>query len=163
MAGEKGKDVGIRVVLGWIARILGPDGPYLRMALAYGAVISMLSLATPISVQLLINAVANIALPAPLFTLSAILFGLLLLAGFFSAMRVWIMARFEQRFFARMVAEITLRAIHAKNPFFHDARRGDLFNRFFDLAGVQKSLTSLLIGGFAIVLQGAVGLVVTSF
>jgi putative ABC transport system ATP-binding protein len=133
------------------------------MALIYGAAISLLSLATPISVQLLVNAVANIALPAPLYTLSAVLFGLLLLAGLLSALRVHIMALFERRFFARMVAEITLRAVHARNPFFHDRRNGDLFNRFFDLATVQKALTSLLIGGFAIVLQSAVGLVVTSF
>jgi len=157
------QDVGLRTVAGWWARILGPDGPYLRMALMYGAAISLLSLATPISVQLLVNAVANIALPAPLFTLSAILFGLLLLAGLLSALRVHVMALFERRFFARMVAEITLRAVHARNPFFHDRRNGDLFNRFFDLATVQKALTSLLIGGFAIVLQSAVGLVVTSF
>lgn len=157
------QNVGMRQVARWIGLILGPDGPYLRMALMYGAAISLLSLATPISVQLLINAVANIALPAPLFTLSAILFGLLLLAGLLSALRVHVMALFERRFFARMMAEITLRAVHARNPFFHDARRGDLFNRFFDMATVQKALTSLLVGGFAIVLQGAVGLVVTSF
>ncbi|WP_408590991.1 ABC transporter transmembrane domain-containing protein [Novosphingobium sp.] len=157
------QNVGMRQVGRWIALILGPDGPYLRLALLYGAAISLLSLATPISVQLLINAVANIAMPAPLFTLSAILFTLLLLAGLLSALRVQIMALFERRFFARMIAEITLRAVHARNPFFHDARRGDLFNRFFDMATVQKALTSLLVGGFAIVLQGVVGLVVTSF
>lgn len=156
-------DVGLRQVARWIDLILGPDGPYLRMALVYGAAISLLSLATPISVQLLINAVANIALPAPLFTLSAILFTLLLLSGVLSLLRVHVMALFERRFFARMMAEITLRAVHARNPFFHDARRGDLFNRFFDMATVQKALTSLLVGGFAIVLQGVVGLVVTSF
>lgn len=158
-----GQGVGMRQVARWIALILGPDGPYLRMALVYGAAISLLSLATPISVQLLINAVANIAMPAPLFTLSAILFSLLLLAGLLSALRVHVMALFERRFFARMMAEITLRAVHARNPFFHDARRGDLFNRFFDMATIQKALTSLLLGGFAIVLQGVVGLVVTSF
>jgi len=147
----------------WMAQVLGPDAGFIRLALLYGAAISLLSLATPISVQLLINSVANTALPAPLLTLAAILFTLLVISGVLSAFRVHLLALFERRFFARLVAEITLRAVHAQNPFFVDARRGDLFNRFFDTVVVQKSLTSLLIGGFTIVLQSLVGLIVTSF
>ncbi|CAH0498715.1 ABC transporter transmembrane domain-containing protein [Novosphingobium sp. CECT 9465] len=147
----------------WTREVLGPDAGFIRLALLYGTAISLLSLATPISVQLLINSVANTALPAPLITLAAILFTLLVISGVLSAFRVHLLALFERRFFARLVAEITLRAVHAQNPFFVDSRRGDLFNRFFDTVVVQKSLTSLLIGGFAIVLQSLVGLIVTSF
>lgn len=147
----------------WVGTVLGPDAGFIRLALLYGTAISLLSLATPISVQLLINSVANTALPAPLLTLAMILFTLLVISGVLSAFRIHLLALFERRFFARLVAEITLRAVHAQNPFFVDARRGDLFNRFFDMGVVQKSLTSLLIGGFTIVLQGLVGLIVTSF
>ncbi|MCX7283385.1 MAG: ABC transporter transmembrane domain-containing protein [Novosphingobium sp.] len=147
----------------WAKQVLGPDAVFVRLALLYGAAISLLSLATPISVQLLVNSVANTALPAPLLTLAALLFMLLLLSGMLSAFRVHLLARFERRFFARLVGEITLRAVHAQNPFFVDSRRGDLFNRFFDMGVVQKSLTSLLIAGFTIVLQSIVGLIVTSF
>lgn len=154
---------GLRDVAGWIRLILGPDAVFVKFALVYGGAISLLSLATPISVQLLVNSVANVALAAPLFTLAGILFGLLLVVGLISALRVRLMSLFERRLFARMVAEITLRAVHAKNPFFADAGTGHLFNRFFDLMTVQKALPSLLIGGFTIILQGAVGLVVTSF
>lgn len=154
---------GIRALAGWIGQVLAPDAAFVRLALVYGIAISLLSLATPISVQLLINSVANIALPTPLFTLAAVLFLLLLAVGLLSALRIHLMAVFERRLFARIVAEITVRAVHAQNPFFGDARRGDLFNRFFDLLVVQKALPSLLIGGFTIVLQGVIGLVVTSF
>ncbi|MBC2670185.1 ABC transporter transmembrane domain-containing protein [Novosphingobium piscinae] len=154
---------GLREVAGWIRLILGPDAVFVKFALVYGGAISLLSLATPISVQLLINSVANVALSAPLFTLAGILFGLLLMVGLLSALRVRLMSLFERRLFARMVAEITLRAVHAKNPFFADAGNGHLFNRFFDLMTVQKALPSLLVGGFTILLQSAVGLIVTSF
>lgn len=154
---------GLRDVAGWIKLILGPDAVFVKFALVYGGAISLLSLATPISVQLLVNSVANVALSAPLFTLAGILFGLLLMVGLLSALRIRLMSLFERRLFARMVAEITLRAVHAKNPFFADAGNGHLFNRFFDLMTVQKALPSLLIGGFTILLQSAVGLVVTSF
>ncbi|WBH17977.1 ABC transporter transmembrane domain-containing protein [Sphingomonas radiodurans] len=155
--------VSVRDAVGWLAEIIGPDAAYLRLAAIYGVAISLLSLATPISVQLLINSVAHTALPAPLWTLSGVLFGLLLLVAVLSAFRVHLMALFERRIFARVVAEITIRAVHARDPFFGDTRRGDLFNRYFDLAIVQKAVPSLLIGGFTIVLQSAVGLAVTSF
>lgn len=155
--------VGMRDAARWLAEIVGPDAAYLRLAAVYGVAISLLSLATPISVQLLINSVAHTALPAPLWTLSGMLFGLLLLVAVLSAFRVHLMALFERRVFARVVAEITIRAVHARDPFFGDRGRSDLFNRFFDLGVVQKAVPSLLIGGFTIILQSAVGLAVTSF
>ncbi len=155
--------VGVRDAIRWLAEIIGPDAAYLRLAAVYGVAISLLSLATPISVQLLINSVAHTALPAPLWTLSGVLFALLLVVAVLSAFRVHLMALFERRVFARVVAEITVRAVHARDPFFGDARRADLFNRYFDLVVVQKAVPSLLIGGFTIVLQSAVGLAITSF
>ncbi len=161
MAGPK--RVELRDAAHWLAEIIGPDTAYLRLAIVYGVAIGLLSLATPISVQLLINSVAYTALPAPLWTLAGLLFTLLLLVAVLSTLRFYLMALFERRLFARVVAEITIRAVHARDPFFGDARRADLFNRFFDLIVVQKSVPSLLIGGFTIVLQSAVGLVVTSF
>ena len=154
---------GWREAVGWLKEIVGPDAAYVRLGLVYTVAISLLSLATPISVQLLINSVANTALPAPLWTLAGVLFLLLLLVAALSAFRVHLMAAFERRIFARVVAEITIRAVHAQNPFFSDERRGDLFNRYFDLGVVQKAVPSLVIGAFTIVLQGAVGLVLTSF
>jgi putative ABC transport system ATP-binding protein len=160
MAGER---IGWREALGWLKEIVGPDMPYLRLVMVYGVAISLLSLATPISVQLLINSVANTALPAPLWTLSGLLLGLLLLVAGLSAMRFWVMALFERRLFARVVADMTTRVVNAQNPFFSDQGRTDLFNRFFDLVVVQKAVPSLVIGAFTILLQSAVGLIVTSF
>lgn len=154
---------GFRDAVGWMREIVGPDSAYIRLGLVYGVAISLLSLATPISVQLLINSVTNTALPAPLWTLAGVLFLLLLIVAGLSAARVYIMALFERRFFARVVAEITVRAVHAQNPFFADQKRGDLFNRYFDMVVVQKSVPSLVINAFTIILQSAVGLVVTSF
>ncbi len=155
--------VELRDAIRWLAEIIGPDAGYLRLTAVYGIAIGLLSLATPISVQLLINSVAYTALPAQLWTLAGLLFALLFVVAMLSTMRVYVMNLFERRLFSRIVAEITIRAVHARDPFFGDARRADLFNRFFDLTVVQKSVPSLLIGGFTIVLQSAVGLIVTSF
>lgn len=155
--------IGFREATRWLSEIVGPDIAYVKLGLVYTLAIGLMSLATPISVQLLINSVANIALPAPLWTLSGVLLSLLLIVAALSALRVYLMAAFERRVFARVVAEITIRAVHAQNPFFGDASRGDLFNRYFDLTVVQKAVPGLVIGAFTILLQGMVGLTVTSF
>ncbi|MET1756318.1 ABC transporter ATP-binding protein [Novosphingobium sp. RD2P27] len=155
--------IGFRQATTWLAEIVGPDSAYVRLGLVYTVAISLLTLATPISVQLLINSVVQTALPAPLWTLSLVLLLLLLLVAGISALRTYLMALFERRLFARVVAETTIRAVHAQNPFFADANRSDLFNRFFDMVVVQKSVPSLVIGAFTILLQGVVAIVITSF
>jgi len=162
MAGAT-QNIRLRDVLIWVGPIIGPEAGFFWLAIIYGLGISLLSLATPISVQLLINSIASTALPAPLFALAAMLFFLLMVSGGFYALRTWMMELFRRRFMARLVAEVSLRAINAANPFFQDERRIDLFNRYFELINIQKVIPSLLIGGFTIILQAAVGFVVTSF
>ena len=155
--------IGLRQAAVWLSEIVGPDRSYVNVGIVYTMAISLLSLATPISVQLLINSVARTALVAPLWILSGVLLALLLVVAGLSALRIYLLAIFERRIFARVVAEITVRAVHAQNPFFTDDSRGSLFNRFFDMVVIQKAVPSLVIGAFTIVLQGAVGLMVTSF
>ncbi|MEL6361154.1 MAG: ABC transporter ATP-binding protein [Pseudomonadota bacterium] len=142
--------------------ILGPEKDFLILAGIYGIGISLLSLALPISVQMLINTVANTGLIAPLAVLSLTLFFLLLASGLLNALRYHLMEIFGRRFYARLVSEISLRAIYAENPFFNDVGKGPLFNRYFDVVIVQKTIPYLMIGGFTIVLQALVGFVVVS-
>ena len=162
MAGAGQQQIRLRDLWQWVDPIIGPEKNFFWLAIIYGLGISLLSLATPISVQLLINSIASTALPVPLFTLSAILLVLLLVSGFFGALRSYMMELFRRRFMARLVAEVTLRAINAANPFFQDSRRIDLFNRYFEIINIQKVIPSLLIGGFTILLQAIVGFIVTS-
>jgi putative ABC transport system ATP-binding protein len=153
----------VRAALRWVAVLLRPERSFITLVLVYGVAISLLSLATPISVQMLINTVANTALVTPLLTLAAVLLALLLLASTLGAFRVHLMELFSRRFYSRLVAQITLRTIHARNPFFQDQRLDDLFNRYFDVMTVQKGIPSLLIGGFTVVLQAGAGLTLTAF
>ncbi|MEM6850224.1 MAG: ABC transporter ATP-binding protein [Pseudomonadota bacterium] len=143
-------------------RILGPERDFYMLAAVYGIGISLLSLATPISVQMLINTVANTGLTTPLVVLSATLFGLLLFSGLLNALRIHLMEIFGRRFYARMVSEIALRSIYAQNPFFIDQGRAPLFNRYFDIIIVQKTIPVLLIGGFTLILQAGVGFILVS-
>lgn len=146
----------------YFTEILAPESSFYGLAIVYGIGISLLSLATPVSVQMLINTVANIGLTTPLVVLSLTLFVLLLIAGGLNAMRIYIMDVFGRRFYARMVSEIALRTIYARNPFFDDRGKSELFNRYFDIIIVMKMVPNLLVGGFTIVLQTVVGFLLVS-
>lgn len=143
-------------------RILAPERNFYFLAIIYGIGISLLSLATPVSVQMLINTVANIGLTTPLVVLSLTLFVLLLIAGGLNALRIYLMDVFGRRFYARMVSEISLRTIYARNPFFDDTGKSALFNRYFDIVIIMKMLPNLLVGGFTILLQTVVGFVLVA-
>ncbi len=158
---ELRQDLTVREIFGYFIEILRGEREFYLIAIIYGIAISLLSLATPVSVQFLINTV-NTGLTTPLVVLSLTLFGLLLASGLFNALRVHLMEIFGRKFYARQMADITMRAIYAQNPFFNDESRGALFNRYFDIIVVQKNIPVLLIGGFTVVLQGAVGFVLVS-
>lgn len=165
MAGE-GPSYGSQISLVKFFRIffeiLKPEANFYWLAVVYGVGISLLSLATPISVQMLINTIANTALAAPLVVLSLSLFGLLVISSLLYALRIHLMELFARRFYARLVAEIALIAVYAQNPFFSDNKTTALFNRYFDVVLVQTALPILFIGGFTVLLQIAVGFVLVS-
>lgn len=142
--------------------ILRPEANFYWMAIVYGVGISLLGLATPISVQLLIGTIANTAMPAPLVMLSLTLFGLLLLSSLLYALRIHLMELFARRFYARLVSEISLIAIYAQNPFFTDTTRSALFNRYFDVMVVMSRMPILILDGYSILLGIGVGFVLVS-
>ena len=145
-----------------IFMILAPERSFYLLAIIYGIGISLLSLATPVSVQILINSVINTGLTTPLVVISMTLFVLLLLYGFLYALRIHLVDVFGRRFYARMVSEISLRALYAADPYFEDYSRTTLFNRYFDIIIVIKVVPYLLVGGFTIVSQAIVGFVLVS-
>ncbi len=146
----------------FFGEILGPEKKFYFTAVVYGIGISLLSLATPVSVQMLINTIVNSGLTAPLIMLSVVLFVLLLMAAGLNAMRIYIVDVFGRRFYARMLSEIALRSTYALNPFFDDNSKGPLFNRYFDIMIVMKRVPNLLVGGFSIVLQAFFGFLLVS-
>lgn len=156
------QDASLSGLLRFFMTILAPERSFYVLAIVYGIGISLLSLATPVSVQMLINTVANIGLTTPLVVLALTLFVLLILAGGLNALRIYVMDVFGRRFYARMVSEIALRTIYARNPFFDDRGKSALFNRYFDIIIVMKQVPNLLVGGFTIILQTVVGFLLVS-
>lgn len=139
------------------------DYTFLLQAIMYGFAVSLLTLALPVTVQLLINSIAYTASMQAVISLSVVLLILLLASGTFTALQTYICELFERRFYARLTAQFTLRNIYAQSRLFEGQNRHDLANRYFDIINVQKIVTSLTIGMFTLVLQMIVGIVLVSF
>jgi putative ABC transport system ATP-binding protein len=136
---------------------------FLYLAIAYALAVSFLTLAVPISVQMLINTVANIASVEAIVILATVLFTLLVISGLLVALQSYILELFERRFYASMTAQFTLRNLYADQQKFRRINGNDLVNRYFDIMQVQKVLPSLIAGFFGTVLQMLVGIVLVSF
>lgn len=154
---------GIGETLKVMFAILKPERSFYASALIYGIAISLLTLAAPISVQTLINTVANTALSGQVIVLASVLFALLIFSGLLYAFQKYLMELFERRFFARVVSEIVMQNVYANLVYFRSINRAELVNRYFDIMTVQKNMPYILTGGFALILQSIVGLVVVSF
>ncbi|MEM9301740.1 MAG: ABC transporter ATP-binding protein [Pseudomonadota bacterium] len=144
-------------------RTLFQDSRFVWVATIYGVGVSLLTLALPISVQVLIGAVANTAVIRSLLILSAVLLILLLISGLMVAMQTYVLEVFQRRFYGRMTREIALRTIYADTSEFERMNREQLINYYFEIDIIQKSLPSLLSQGVALLLQTLVGYIVVSF
>ena len=147
----------------FIKKILGEDKEFFLTAIVYAVAIAILSLATPISVQLLINSVAFTAMLQPILILGLILFLLLSFSAILNVLQFYISEIFQRKFFARMSADITLATVKARHENFEESNQTEFVNRFFDVITIQKSLPKILIKSFTLVLQTIAGLILVAF
>jgi len=142
--------------------ILGPEKSFYWLAAIYSIATSVLTLAVPLSVQVLIATVSNTALLQPVVVLALILFGLLGMYGVLYAVQAHLMDRFERRFFARYTQEIVLRSVHSAVAAGRRMNREELANRFFEIVSVQRNVPTIVLNGSAILMQAIVGIIVVS-
>jgi putative ABC transport system ATP-binding protein len=142
--------------------ILGPEKSFYWLAAIYSIATSVLTLAVPLSVQVLIATVSNTALLQPVVVLALILFALLGLYGALYVVQAHLMDRFERRFFARYTQEIVLRSVHSAVSAGRRMNREELANRFFEIVSVQRNVPTLVLNGSAILMQAIVGIIVVS-
>lgn len=142
--------------------LIGKDKKFLWLAIFYGIGISLLTLAVPVCVQLLINSVAYIASPEAVILLSLLLLFLLICSGILRALQSYILELFEQRIYARLSSEMAILNLLTDYQYSADTDKADLANRYFDIMNIQKIIPTLIVGLFAFFLQGFVGVVVVS-
>ncbi len=156
-------DVNIHEVRATLKQLFYPERRFIRVVLVYGLAISLLTLAVPIAVQTLINTVANIGSRQAIVSLAGVLLVTLLLSAGLSALRTMIMERYERHVYARLTAELSFTFLSASPSYFEGRRNLDTPQRYFDIMTLQKNLPTLLIDGFAFILQALVGFTLVSY
>jgi putative ABC transport system ATP-binding protein len=152
----------LREVRSIFFKLIGNDKKFLWIAIFYGMGISLLTLAVPVCVQLLMNSVAYIASVEAVILLSLLLLFLLLCSGCLTVMQSYILELFERRIYTKLTSEITLRNLLADYQYSIDTNKSDLVNRYFDIMNMQKTIPNLIVGLFAFFLQTCVGILVVS-
>ncbi|MCP5143513.1 MAG: ABC transporter ATP-binding protein [Gammaproteobacteria bacterium] len=143
-------------------RVLAPERAYFSVTVTYTVAISLLTLALPISIQMLIDSVANTALPRAVATLAIVLFLGLFISGLLYALRAYAVELFNRRIFTRISGEIAMSALAGQSESFDPQARLSLFNRYFDILTLKKSIPYVLTSGFTLLLQSLIGFVVVS-
>jgi putative ABC transport system ATP-binding protein len=129
--------------------------------LTFGA--GILSLATPIAVQTLVNIVTMGGATQPLVLVSFMLFVLLVFSGGLNLFEYYVVELIQRRVFVRTTLQTAAKA-QAMHVSVRDSENTvELMNRFFDVTTVQKACYQLLTKGLAAVLQLIVGSVVLMF
>lgn len=157
------KEIDLRKAKKYLVSLLRPEKGFFGVAVAYGVAISLLTLAIPIAVQTLINSIANIGSVRAINILAFILFTTLLVSGLFSALRMRVMEYYERRVYTRLVSQLGLKTIMAPHSYFSGRRNTSITHRYFDIMTLQKNIPSLMVDGFALVLQIIVGFTLVSF
>jgi putative ABC transport system ATP-binding protein len=132
----------------------------IAVVVVYGAIVAVLSLATPLAVSSLVSTIAFSNLLQPLLVLSVLLAGALLAGGLIRTLQLAVVEVLQRRVFVRLVADLAWRLPRLAGHEREERDTGKLVNRFFDIVTVQKVLPPLVIDGSTLVLELSIGLLV---
>jgi|GEM_PF-76528 len=135
----------------------------LWIVLVYAVAVGVLSLATPVAVQALVNTVAFGALVFPIVVLSLLLLAVLAFAAVFHALKMRVVETIQQRVFVRVALDLAHRLPRVRAEALDRAYGPELVNRFFDVLTVQKAASIFLLDGLSLVLSAGIGMLVLAF
>jgi len=145
-----------------LLRLLHLEASDLWVSSVYAIALGILSLATPIAVQALVNQVAFGQLLQPLLVLMVVLLVFLGLSGLLRTLQTATVELLQQRLLVRAGLALAHRLPLVPAPVLRQ-QGADLASRFLEIAAVQKAAAGLLLDGLAIALQMVIGMAVLSF
>lgn len=147
----------------FMRRMIRPERGFYQVCITYGIAVSLMSLAVPVAVQMVINTVANTAQQLSLFVVCGLVVLMLTAAALLYALQIYTMELFCRRFFARNVAEMAIALTDTVAAGWRRADGHELIKRFYEVIAAQKAMPNLVISGFSMALQMLVGLIVVAF
>ena len=140
-----------------------PEGKDIRTLIVFAVVVGVLSLATPIAVESIVNSIAFIGFVQPILVLSLVLITCLGLAAFVASLEAYVAEMIQRRVFVRVALDLAWRLPRVTREA-HDASYApEWVNRFFDVITIQKAGSKLILDGIAAILSAAIGLIVLAF
>lgn len=133
------------------------------MVILFSVAVGILMLATPVTVQALVNFVTFGGLIQPLIVLGILLFAFLALGGAIRVVQTYVIEVMQRRLFVRVVADLAGRLPRVTAECYDRQNGPELVNRFFDVVTVQKVAAMLLLDGATVLLQAFVGLLILAF
>ena len=129
------------------------------LTLGYG----LLSVATPVAVQALVNNVTMGGVIQPLIVISIILFFLLVLSGLLFVLEDYVVEHIQRRLFVGTAMQVAQNTQGAEASIYDTTNPVELVNRFFDITTIQKSTATLLTVGLIASVQGLIGSLILIF
>jgi len=146
-----------------LIELLRPEWSDIWIILVFAFVVGLLTLATPIAVESLVNTVAFGRGLQPVVVLALILLTFLSFSAAMRALQSWVVELIQRRLFARIAGDLAFRLPRAKAEATDDIYLPELTNRFFDVVTVQKVAAQLLLEGIGLILTAVIGMAVLAF
>ncbi|MBL8819519.1 MAG: ATP-binding cassette domain-containing protein [Planctomyces sp.] len=143
--------------------LLRPEVSDIRVVLIFALVTGLLSIATPLAVEALVNTVAFGRFLQPIVVLAIMLLAFLVFQGALHTLQMYVVEIIQQRLFARVAGDLAWRLPRVRREALDGVNPRELMNRFFDVVTVQKVCAQLLADGVMVVLSAAVGMTVLAF
>jgi putative ABC transport system ATP-binding protein len=131
--------------------------------ITYGVGIGVLSLATPVAVQALVNTIAFGALFQPLLVLTLVLLVLLGFSNSLVGLQFYVVEMLQRRLFVRIFGETATCLEQARYAEKDSCHLPELTNRFFDVVTLQKTASVMLLETLGYILQTVIGMVLLAF
>jgi putative ABC transport system ATP-binding protein len=146
-----------------LLQFIRPEKKDLWVVVIFSLIVGVLTLATPIAVEALVNTVAFGQFLQPVVVLALMLFVFLGFAAAMRALITFVVEILQRRLFIRVVEDLAFRFPRVQSSALNPHTGPELANRFFDVVTVQKTTSALLLDGITIVLQTVIGMAVLAF
>ncbi|MGB7346987.1 MAG: ATP-binding cassette domain-containing protein [Pirellulaceae bacterium] len=143
--------------------LLNMDRRDIWSVVLFALVAGILSLATPLAIESLVNVVSWGTYLQPLIVLGLMLLTCLGLAGVLKLLQTIVVELIQRRQFVRIVSDLAHRFPRANQASLKGEYPRELANRVFDVMTIQKATAVLLLDGISIVLTTILGLVLLAF
>lgn len=144
-----------------VSELLFSESKEVGVIVTYQVAVGILSLTIPIGVQAVVNTIAFTQLMQPVvFIALAVLTGQAM-SAILKVVQVTMVEKLQMRLFSYIGMELAFRLPRMSREI--NSRLPEMVNRFFDVVTVQKSVSSLIMEGFGLLLQMLIGLLLLAF